>query len=78
MKQSLESLKLEFIQEVLSEQSFDALQEWLDMHEEARYAASVTSNEPELIEFNRKYKESIKDGLMKSQKWIYDRCLYIP
>lgn len=44
------------------------IQEWLDMHEEARYAASVTSNEPELIEFNRKYKESIKDGLMKSQK----------
>ena len=68
MKRSLESLKLEFIQEVLSEQSFDALQEWLDMHEEARYAASVTSNEPELIEFNRKYKESIKVGLMKSQK----------
>ena len=72
MKQSLESLKLKFIQEVLSEQSFDALhdalQEWLDMHEEARYAASVTSNEPELIEFNRKYKESIKEGLMKSRK----------
>lgn len=67
MKQSIESLKLEFIQEVLSEQSFDALQEWLSMHEEARYAASVTSNEPELIEFNRKYKESIKEGLLKSR-----------
>jgi len=65
MKQSLESLKLKFIQEVLSEQSFDALQEWLEMHEEARFAASITSNEPELIEFNRRYKESIKEGLMK-------------
>jgi len=65
MKQSLQSLKLKFIQEVLSEQSFDALQEWLEMHEEARFAASITSNEPELIEFNRRYKESIKEGLMK-------------
>ena len=39
----IESLKLKFIQEVMAENSYDALQEWLDMHEEARYAASTFS-----------------------------------
>ena len=46
---SIESLKNKFVQEVLSEQSFDTLTEWLNMHEEARYVASITSNEHELI-----------------------------
>ena len=32
MKQSLESIKLEFIQEVMSEQSYDTLKEWLYMN----------------------------------------------
>ena len=68
MNKSLESIKLEFIQEVMSEQSFDTLKEWLYMHEEARYVASLTSEEPELIEFNKNFEESIKEGFMKSRK----------
>ena len=68
MKQSLESIKLEFIQEVMSEQSYDTLKEWLYMHEEARYVASLTSNEPELIEFNKNFEKSLKEGIMKSRK----------
>ena len=48
---SIESLKKEFVQEVLSEQSYDTLKEWLYMHEEARYVASLTSKESELIKF---------------------------
>ena len=47
---TIESLKQDFIQEVMSESSFDTLKEWLYMHEEARYVASLTSKEPELIE----------------------------
>ena len=70
MNQSLESIKLEFIQEVMSEQSYDTLKEWLYMHEEARYVASLTSNEPELIEFNKNFEKSIKEGFMKSHKWL--------
>lgn len=64
-EKSLESLKNKFVQEVLSEQSFDTLTEWLNMHEEARYVASITSNEPELIEFNKNYEESIRKGLIR-------------
>ena len=67
-EKSIESLKLKFVQEVLSEQSYDALQEWLGMHEEARFAASTYSNEPELIEFGKKYKESIIEGFTKARK----------
>ncbi|MBQ7420179.1 MAG: hypothetical protein IJV17_05505 [Prevotella sp.] len=68
METTLESLKVQFIQEVLSEKSFDTLQEWLSMHEEARYAASVTSQEPELIAFNKEFENSIKKGFLKSGK----------
>lgn len=68
METTLESLKVQFIQEVLSEQSFDTLQEWLSMREEARYAASITSQEPELMEFNKEFENSIKEGLLKSRK----------
>ena len=62
---SIETLKNKFVQEVLAEQSFDTLTEWLNMHEEARYVASITSNEPELIEFKKDYKESIRKGLIR-------------
>ena len=65
---SIESLKLEFIQEVMSEQSIDTLKEWLYMHDEARYVASLTSKEPELIEFNKHFEKSLKDGFMKSRR----------
>ena len=54
---SIESLKQEFIQEIMSEQSFDTLKEWLYMHDEARYVASLTSKEPELIEYNKEFEK---------------------
>ena len=67
-EKNIESLKKEFVQEVLSEQSYDTLKEWLDMYEEARYVASLTSDEPELIKFKQDYKDSIIKGLVKSRK----------
>ena len=69
MKESdktIESLKQEFIQEVMSESSFDTLKEWLYMHEEARYVASLNSKEPELIEYKKEYEDSIKQGFHKN------------
>ena len=63
---SIESLKQEFIQEIMSEQSFDTLKEWLYMHDEARYVASLTasltSKEPELIEYNKEFEKSLRQG----------------
>ena len=41
-------IKLDFIQRVLSEKSLDTLRVWLDMYDEARYVASIDSNEEEL------------------------------
>ena len=41
-------IKLNFIQRVLSEKSLDTLRVWLDMYDEARYVASIDSNEEEL------------------------------
>jgi len=38
------------------------------MHEEARYVASLTSNEPELIEYHKNFEKSLKEGFMKSRK----------
>ena len=67
-EKTIESLKKEFVQEVLSEQSYDTLKEWLYMHEEARYVASLTSNEPELIKFKQDYEDSILKGFVKSRK----------
>ena len=69
MKESdktIESLKQDFIQEVMSESSFDTLKEWLYMHEEARYVASLNSKEPELIEYKKEYENSIKQGFHKN------------
>ena len=69
MKESdktIESLKQDFIQEVMSETSFDTLKEWLYMHEEARYVASLNSKEPELIEYKKEYEDSIKQGFHKN------------
>ena len=63
---TIESLKQDFIQEVMSESSFDTLKEWLYMHEEARYVASLTSKEPELIEYKNEYENSIKEEFHKN------------
>ena len=37
--------------------------------DKARYVASLTSNEPELIEFHKNFEKSLKEGFMKSHKW---------
>lgn len=67
-KNTIESLKKEFVQKVMSEQSYDMLKEWLSMHEEARYVASLTSEEPELIKFKQDYENSIMKGFSESRK----------
>ena len=67
---SIESLKQEFIQEIMSEQSFDTLKEWLYMHDEARYVASLTSKEPELIEYNKEFEKSLRKKNLRGQELI--------
>lgn len=59
---SIESLKQEFIQKVMSKLCSDTLKEWLYMHDEARYVASLTSKEPELIEYNKEFEKSLRQG----------------
>lgn len=56
----LSKKKLEFIQQVMSETSLDTLCSRLGMYEEARYVASLDSDEPELKQFNVQYHESIR------------------
>ena len=51
--------KLEFIRRIVDETSLDTLDSWYDMYEEARYVASLNSDEPELKEFQTNYEASI-------------------
>lgn len=51
----------------MDETSLDTLCSWLDMYEEARYVASLDSDEPELIEFNAQYNESIRQGYVRKE-----------
>ena len=64
---TIESLKQDFIQEVMSESSFDTLKEWLYMHDEARYVASLTSKEPELIEYNKEFEKSLREKNLRDR-----------
>ena len=64
---ALSQKKLEFIQQIMAETSFDTLCSWLEMHEEARYVASLDSNELELKEFNAQYNESIRQGFGRKE-----------
>ena len=59
--------KLEFIQQIMAETSFDTLCSWLEMHEEARYVASLDSDELKLKEFNAQYNESIRHGFGRKE-----------
>lgn len=52
----------------MSEQSFDTLKEWLYMHDEARYVASLTSKEPELIEYNKEFEKFLRRGKTRSNR----------
>ena len=51
----------------MAETSFDTLCSWLEMHEEARYVASLDSDELELKEFNAQYNESIRQGFGRKE-----------
>ena len=62
-KATLSQKKLEFIQKIISETSLDTLCSWLDMYDEARYVASLDSDEPELKVFNAQFNESLRQGL---------------
>lgn len=64
---ALSQKKLEFIQQIVSETSLDTLCAWLDMYEEARYVASLDSDEPELKEFNAQFNESIRHGFGRKE-----------
>lgn len=60
--------KQEFIRRVIDETSLDTIDSWYDMYEEARYVASLNSDEPELKEFQTNYKASF--GHWSSRKEI--------
>lgn len=64
---ALSQKKLEFIQQIVSETSLDTLCAWLDMYDEARYVASLDSDEPELKEFNAQFNESIRNGFGRKE-----------
>lgn len=59
--------KQEFIQKIITETSLDILDSWYDMYEEARYVASLYSNEPELKEFLVKFEESLGSWSYKKE-----------
>ena len=67
---ALSQKKLEFIQQIVSETSLDTLCAWLDMYDEARYVASLDSDEPELKEFNAQFNESIRHGFGRKENEI--------
>ena len=51
--------KMKFIHQIVSEASLDSICSWLEMHEEARYVASLSNEEKELKEFRANFEESI-------------------
>ena len=60
--------KQEYIRRIMDETSLDTLDSWYDMYEEARYVASLNSDEPELKEFRTNYEASF--GHWSRQKEI--------
>ena len=65
-KYQLSLVKMKFIEQIVAEHSLDTLREWYSMYEEARYVASLNSDEKELKEFRAQYEESIKNGFHSS------------
>ena len=53
---------MKMIEQIVSEQSLDTLQAWYDMYEEARYVASLDSDEEELIKYRAECEELLKKG----------------
>ena len=56
---ALAQKKQEFIQQIINETSLDTLDSWFDMYEEARYVASLISDEPELKEYRANFEASL-------------------
>ena len=67
-KPDISLVKLKFIEKIVSECSLHTLCSWYDMYEEAKYVASLSSDEEELMEFRANFEESIKKGFGRSQK----------
>ena len=62
-KERLTQIKKDFIQKIESENSLDTLKSWFDMYDEARYVASINSEEPELREEYAKTMARFKKGI---------------
>jgi len=60
-------MKMKFIEQIVSEHSLDTLREWFSMYEEARYVASLNSDEEELKEFRNQFEESIRNGFVRKR-----------
>jgi hypothetical protein len=68
-KESLLALKkVEFIKKIMDEQSFDTINEWFSMFDEARYVASLYSQEEKLKEYHSKFKEEVKKGFIRHKQ----------
>lgn len=68
-KESLLALKkVEFIKKIMDEQSLDTINEWLSMYDEARYVASLYTQEEELKKYHVKFEEDIKKGLFVTSR----------
>lgn len=64
----LSLMKMKFIEQIVAEQSLDTLHAWYNMYEEAKYVASLDSEEEELKEFHANYEESIRKGFCCRRK----------
>ena len=68
-KESLLVLKkVEFIKKIMDEQSLDTINEWLSMYDEARYVASLYTQEEELKKYHVKFEEDIKNGFIRHKQ----------
>ena len=64
-KDQLSLVKMQFIEKIVAEQSLDTLKEWYSMYTEAKYVASLDTDEEELKQFGINYKESIRRAFCK-------------
>ena len=66
-KDQLSLVKMQFIEQIVAEQSLDTLKEWYSMYEEAKYVASLYTEEEELKKFGKEFEESLFQGFRKSK-----------
>ena len=60
--------KMEFVKKIMDEQSLDTITEWYSMYDEARYVASLYSQEKELKDYHIKFEEDIKKGFIRKKQ----------